>query len=87
MNHSYWIEFLEERLQKTRDKILQENICIILSSLEMTALSLLYDTIHITIYLTTRWLEGNCHILADYNWSMRYVGILVDKLETAFEAI
>ena len=46
-----------------------------------------YDIIHITIYLTIRWLADNYHILDDYNWSVRSIGIMVDALETVLEAI
>ena len=80
MNHPYWIEFLNERLRMTRDNLLQYNIFIILSSLEMTVLARLCDIIHITICLPTRWLAGNCHILDYYNWSVRSMGRIVDKL-------
>ena len=65
MNRPYWIEFLDECLQTPGDNILQENIFIILSYLEITALARLCAIIHFTIYLTTRWLVVNYHIL-DY---------------------
>ena len=74
MNRPYWIEFLYKRMRTPRDKILQENIFIILSSLEMTELARFCAIIHVTICMLTRWLVGNCHIIDDYNWSMRSMG-------------
>ena len=46
MNRPYWIEFLDERLQTTGDEILQENIFIILLSLEMADLAHLFHHTH-----------------------------------------
>ena len=66
MNCPDLIEFLDKLLRTPGDNIQQENIFIILSSLEMTALAHLCAIIHITICLSTFWLKGNYHILADY---------------------
>ena len=87
MKHPYWIEFLDERMRMPRDTILQENIFITILSLKTTALSRFSDIIHITICLPTRWLVGNCHILDDYNWYVRSIGKIVDKLDMALESI
>ena len=87
MNRPYWVEFFDKRLRTPGDNILQENIFIILSLLEMTALACLCVIIHITICLSTRWLVVNFHILAGYNWSMRSMGRMVDELEVALEDI
>ena len=38
-NRPYWVEFLDERLRIPGDNILQENLFVVLSSLEMVALS------------------------------------------------
>ena len=43
--------------------------------------------IPITIYLMTRWLEGNVQIIADYKWSEGSIGRTFDDSETALEAI
>ena len=53
MNHPYWIEFLDERLRTPRDNLLQENLFIILSSSEISALAHLCAIIKITICLST----------------------------------
>ena len=87
MNGPYWIEFEDKHLRKPGDNILQENKFIILSSLEMTTLALFFTIIHITICLLTCLLAGNCHIIADYNSSVRSMGRMVDELETSLEDI
>ena len=53
----------------------------------MTALARFCAIIHIIICLKTRYLEGNCHIIADYKWYVRSIGRMVDELETALKAI
>ena len=50
--------------------------------MEMTMLERFCDIIHIIICLLTRWLAGNCHILADFNWYVLPMGIMVDYLDT-----
>ena len=87
MNPPYWIEFLDEILRTHGNNILQNNICIIFSSLEIMTLDRLCAIIHITIYLMTRWLEGNVQIIADYKWSEGSIERTFDDSETALEAI
>ena len=53
----------------------------------MTVLVRLCAIINITIFMLTRWLASNFNILADYNLSVRFMGRMVDELETALEAI
>ena len=86
-NRLYCIEFLDEHLRTPGDNILQENIFIILSSLEMMALARLCVIINITIYQPTRWLADNCHIFDHYNCFASSMGRMVDELETALEDI
>ena len=57
-NRKYWIEFLDKQLRTPGDNILQENLLIILSSCEMTALARVCTIIHLSICLPTRWLAG-----------------------------
>ena len=87
MNRSYWIELLDKRLWTPRDNILQYNISIILSSLEVTALEHLCVIINITRSLTTSWLAGNYHILDGYNLCVLPMGRTVGELETSIQAI
>lgn len=64
--------FLDEALS-TPDaaNILQENFFIILSSVEMIALSHLFAILHFSINVPMRWLAGKTHTLVDHDWSMK----------------
>ena len=84
-NQKYWIEFLDERLRIPGDNILQENLFVVLSSSEMIALARVCAIIHLSICLPTRWLAGNSHKLAEYNWSVRSMGRIVDMLDISLE--
>ena len=86
-NRKYWIEFLDTQLRTPGSNILQENLFIILSSCEMTALARVCSIVHLSICLPIRWLAGNLHKLSNYNWSVRSMGRVVDLLETALESI
>ena len=80
--------FLYEALSTPdADNILQENLFIILSSVEMTALSRLFAILHYSINLPMRWLAGKTHTLAEYDWSMRKMGTAIDRLHDALVEI
>ena len=87
MNRPYWIDLLYQRMHTPGYNILQENILIILSSLEISALERLFYIIHITVCLSTDWLASNFHILYYYNFYVRSMGRMVGELETALEDI
>ena len=76
--------FLDEALS-TPDaaNILQENLFIILSSVEMIALSRLFAILHFSINVPMRWLAGKTHTLADHDWSMKKMGTAIDRLHDA----
>ena len=61
----------------------------ILSSLEMFAVFHLCGILHISTVIPLRWLAGNSHLLAKYNWSThlmgRALGLLKDSLEKIVE--
>jgi len=78
------VEFLDERLRiKDNSNILQENLFIVLSSLEMIAVSRLFSILHVSIVIPFRWLAGNTHKLAQHKWGARSMGRAVDILHTA----
>jgi len=85
MNRVYYIEFLDERLRTcgAEGNILQENLFIIYSSMEMIAQTRVYSIIHLSIVLPMRWLAGNSHKLSEFDWSVRSNGRCADMLETA----
>ena len=86
-NRKYYVEFPDERLSADGDNILQENLFIVLSSMEMIAMTRVYAIFHLGISLPMRWLAGNTHRLQNSNWSIRSMGIAIDLLEEALISI
>ena len=87
-NNQYWVEFLDDCLRISGDNILKEqNLFVVLSSLEIIALSHVCSIVHLAICLPIRWLASNSHLLAKYNWSIRSMGRVVDILESALGKI
>ena len=87
-NRVYCIEFLDERLRLSGEgNILQENLFIILSSLEMVALARTCSIIYLSICLPFRWIAARTHTLKEYKWGARSMGRIFDILETRLEEI
>lgn len=87
-NRPYYVEFLFEKLRiKDNDHILRENLWIIFSSREMTALFRLLAIMHLSICIPIRWLAANTHKLSESSWSVRSMGRVVDVLEGALDKI
>ena len=76
------MEFLDERLRTPADNILQENLFIILSSMEMIALTRVCAIIHLAICMPLRWLAGNSHTFGEHCWSVTSMGKAIDTLES-----
>ena len=62
-NRMYYVEFLDECLRSGNDNILQENLFIVLTSLEMVALCRVMAILHFKICMPLRWLAGNTHFV------------------------
>ena len=73
----YWIE-----MSKSTDSesLLLENLFIMLSSLDMIALTWTCAIVHFAFILPMRWLAGKTHELAKYNWSVASMGCVYDIL-------
>ena len=77
------IELLDDQLRICgNNHILQQNLFIILSSIEMIATSRLFDMINAAVCISVRWLSGNTHKLAHHNWGDRSIGLVFDILRT-----
>ena len=84
INRPLNVEFLDQRLRiKDNANILQENLFVVLSSLEMVAVSRLFSILHVSIVIPFRWLAGMTHKLAHRKWGARSMGRAVDILHTA----
>ena len=87
-NRQYCIEFLDERLRMSSEgNILQENLFVVLSSLEMVALSRLCLILYLSICIPFRWIAAKSHTLKQYNWGARSMGRVLDILEMKLDEI
>ena len=85
MCRSYYVEFLDESLRSGKYNILQENLYIVLTSVEMVALCRVMAILHFKICMPMRWLAGNTHFLGrtGFDWSSRSMGKALDALHSA----
>jgi hypothetical protein len=84
MNRPLNVEFLDKRLRvRGNENILQQNLFIILSSLEMMAVSRFYSILHVSVVIPFRWLAGNTHKLKKHKWGPRSMGRAMDILHNA----
>ena len=80
--------FLDEQLSTPRaDNILQENLFIVLSSVELLASSRIFAIIHFAINVPMRWLAGNSKDLAAYDWSVVSMSRAIDCVYNALLVI
>ena len=89
-NRKYYIEFLNDRLiatDKGKGNILQTNLFVVLSCMELVAMCRVYAIFHFCISIPMRWLAGNCHLLKHCNFSVRSMGRTIDILEEAMSNI
>ena len=84
-DYKFRVEFLDEALRSGKDDILQENLYIVLTSVEMVALCRVMAILHFKICMPMRWLAGNTHWLVQtgYDWSTRSMGKAIDALYNA----
>ena len=87
-NRQYCIEFLDDKLRMIgSSNILQMNLFILLSCLEVVALTRLLSILYIAICIPLRWISGKTHTLKEYNWGARSMGRVLDVLEASLEKI
>ena len=89
LHRRYYIQFLDECLRAHKDNILQENLFIVLTSMEMIALCRVMAILHFKICMPMRWLAGNTHHIGalGYDWSSRSMGKAIDALHDALVEI
>ena len=75
------IEFLDDQLRICGNNyILQKNLFIIVSSIEIIATSRLFAILNIDVCMNVHWLAGNPHKLAHHNWGDCSIGRVFDIL-------
>jgi hypothetical protein len=67
-NIRYYVPFLDECLRGCKDNILQENLFIVLTSVEMIALCRTMAILHFKVCMPMRWLAGNTHFLGQQGY-------------------
>eukprot|EP00956_Cyclotella_meneghiniana_P032426 scaffold89181_cov36-Cyclotella_meneghiniana.AAC.1 len=92
MNYEYYVEFLDQMLRKRdaneKASILQQNLFVILTSVEMLALSrLLMSIIHLSISMPVRFLAGKSHQFAKHGWSAADMSRVIDTLHSKLNDI
>ena len=84
INRPLNVEFLDEKLRQLgNENILQKNLFIVLSSLEMIATARFFSILYVAVVIPFRWLSGNTHKLSECNWGARSMGRAIDILHTA----
>ena len=88
-NRRYYIEFLDESLEAHNDNILQENLFIILTCMEMIALFRVMAILHFSVCMPLRFLAGNTHNIGaqGYDWSPISMGKALDALFDAMRVV
>ena len=75
------------RIPKKQDNILLRNLIVIMTSVEMIAVSRLFSIMYISIILPMRWLAGKTPELAEYNWGPVSMGRALDTLHKTMKEI
>ena len=88
-NRRYYVTFLDQCLEASKDNILQENVFYILTSEEMIALTRVFSILYFTVRMPMRWIAGNTHNVGDqgYDWSVLSTGKTIYDLEEAMVKI
>ena len=87
-NRQFCVDFLDERLaMKDGDNILQTNLHCLLTSVEMIAVTRFFSILHVGMMMPFRWLAGNTHKLAVYNWGPRSMGHAMDIIHSSCSEI
>ncbi len=90
MYYNRWpyIDYLIE-MSKSADSesLLLENLFIMLSSLDMIALTRTCAILHFAFILPMHWLAGKTHELAKYNWLVDSMGCVYDILHEKLSII
>jgi len=80
---------LDEELKCGKDTILQENLFMVLTSMEMDALSQLFSILNFSVCMPMRFLAGQIHSIGalGYDWSPLSMGKVIDAIENAMMEI
>ena len=85
MNYPYYVEFLDTQLRKLKKNnqqasILQMNLFVVLTCMEMIALARLLSILHISICMPFRFLAGKCHEFKEFGFGAADMGRVLTTL-------
>ena len=75
------------RIPKKQDNILLRNLVVMMTSVEMVAVSRLFSILYISVIFPMRWLAGKTPELAEYNWGPVSMGRALDTLHEKMNEI
>ena len=83
-NRNYCVEFLDDIIIycSKSENILAHNLMILISSVEIIAVSRIWSIMNITIVMPMRWLEAFTQKMKEYGWGYIYMGKVLDKLNS-----
>ena len=85
MNVPYYLEFLIWRFKcGHKDGILERNLFMLLTSVEMISLLRVLSILHISVCMPLRWLAANCGDLGEYGFGVADMATVVDLMDEAF---
>jgi hypothetical protein len=92
MNYPYYVEFLDEQLRKVKQSnqqasILQQNLFVALTSVEMIALARLLSILHISIFMPFRFIAGKCHEFKKYHFGAADMGRVMTTLHRKLKLV
>ena len=88
-NMNYCFEFLYEMISYygNSENILASNQMILLSSVDIIAVSRIWSILHIAIVMPMRWLAACIQKMKEYVWGYIYMEKLLDKLKDELNII
>ena len=82
-NRNYCVESLDDIINYCgkSENILARNLTILISSIEIIAVSRLWSILHIAIVMPMRWLSACTYKMKEYGWGYISTGKVLDKLK------
>lgn len=88
MNLPYYLEFLVWRIRCGHDTgILERNLFLMLSSVEVVSFLRVLCILHISICMPLRWLTANCGDLEQYKFGVAEMPDALDLMDKAFDKV
>ena len=88
MNRKYYMDFLDKSIAAGKSSnILQHNLFLVLTSVQMIVTTRVYAIFHVAICLPRRFLVSKAHKLGDQHWSCRSANKLIVTIDNKLNEI